>query len=205
MGREYYQYREVAGAPGGPLFLLFHGTGGTEEQFIPLAQQLLPNAHLVAPRGDVSEAGMSRYFRRRGEGLYDLEDLAFRTTRMGEFIADMKKETGAPATIGLGYSNGANILASVLFAEPELVDAAVLMHPLIPFEPPPAPGLKSKRILITAGRRDPICPPERSEALATYFQGQGADVAVAWHDGGHNVAQSELAAINEFLAPYRTA
>jgi phospholipase/carboxylesterase len=205
MGREYYQYREVAGAPGGPLFLLFHGTGGTEEQFIPLAQQLLPNAHLVAPRGDVSEAGMSRYFRRRGEGLYDLEDLAFRTTRMGEFIADMKKETGAPATIGLGYSNGANILASVLFAEPELVDAAVLMHPLIPFEPSPAPGLRSKRILITAGRRDPICPPERSEALATYFQGQGADVAVAWHDGGHNVAQSELAAVNEFLAPYRTA
>src|SRR6185312_12430966 len=102
---------------------------------------------------------------------------------------------------GLGYSNGANILASVLFAEAGLFDDAILMHPLIPFEPPANPGLKATRILITAGRDDPICPAPLTQRLADYFRRQGAEPRLQWHDGGHGIERSEVEAVAEFLKP----
>jgi phospholipase/carboxylesterase len=101
--------------------------------------------------------------------------------------------------VGFGYSNGANILASVLFVAPSLFDAAVLLHPLIPFEPPAAPRLKGKRILITAGRRDPLCPPASTLKLSAYFEAQGANVALAWHEGGHEIRPEEVAATKRFV------
>ena len=194
-----YHAKRTKGAAGQPLFLTFHGTGGSEEQFHGFAEQLRPGAYVTSPRGDVSEQGALRYFRRTGEGVYDMDDLARRTTAMADFIAAEQNATGAQDTIGLGYSNGANILASVAFARPELVDTLVLMHPLIPWNPEPQPGLAGRRVLITAGRRDPICPPERTQALADYFTTQGAEVDLVWHPGGHEIAQSEVDAVVQFL------
>ena len=181
------------------LVLTFHGTGGTERQFHEAGQALVPGAHVVSPRGEVSEGGALRFFRRTGEGVYDMADLAARTAAMGEFIAGEAARTGASRVVGLGYSNGANILASVLFARPELVGEAVLLHPLIPFEPPAQPGLKGRRVLITAGRRDPICPAPLTQRLADWLEGQGAEVALHWHPGGHEVAPSEWGAVQAFL------
>ena len=189
-----------AGAPGAPLFVTFHGTGGNETQFHGLAQQLVPDAHVISPRGDVSENGMNRYFRRTGEGVYDMDDLATRSAAMASYLRDAKAETGASRVIGLGYSNGANILASVALGDPDIVDELILMHPLIPWTPDPQPGLKGRRVLITAGQRDPICPPAQTKAFAQYLLAQGADARVEWHPGGHEIAQSELAAIEAFLA-----
>jgi phospholipase/carboxylesterase len=182
-----------------PTLVLLHGTGGDENQFFNLGRQLLPQARLIAVRGDVSEGGALRYFRRTGEGVYDMDDLAVRTEKMAGFLKGL--DAGGPL-IGLGYSNGANILASVMMAHPELIDAGVLMHPLIPWEPEPVKGLAERRVLITAGRRDPICPPDRTQALADWFGAQGAVTDIAWHEGGHEIAQSELAAIAGFLDPY---
>ena len=194
-----YHAKRTKGTAGQPLFLTFHGTGGSEEQFHGFAEQLRPGAHVTSPRGNVSEQGALRYFRRTGEGVYDMDDLAQRTTAMAEFIVAEQGATGARGTVGLGYSNGANILASVAFARPELVDTLVLMHPLIPWEPDPQPGLKGRRVLITAGQRDPICPSDRTQALADYFAAQGADVGLVWHPGGHEIAQSEVDAVVQFL------
>jgi phospholipase/carboxylesterase len=118
---------------------------------------------------------------------------------MASFVRAHRQPESARRVVGLGYSNGANILAAVLFEAPELFDAAVLMHPLIPFAPRPQPGLAGKRILITAGRRDPICPPAASEALLAYFTGQGARAEIVWHPGGHEAAQAELSAVAAFL------
>jgi phospholipase/carboxylesterase len=73
--------------------------------------QLVPGAHVVSPRGEVSEHGALRFFRRTGEGVYDMEDLARRTATVGEFVAEEVARTGASRVVGLGYSNGANILA----------------------------------------------------------------------------------------------
>lgn len=192
-----YQFRtDAQAAPDAPVFFLFHGTGGDENQFFDLAGQLLPGARRVAPRGDVSEHGALRYFRRTGEGVYDMNDLKLRTAAMADFV---REQVGAASrVIGLGYSNGANILASVQFAAPDLFDATVLMHPLIPFAPPKA-EFSGRKVLITAGRRDPIAPASATQALADYFSANGAALTLAWHEGGHELRNEELAAIQAFI------
>jgi phospholipase/carboxylesterase len=195
-----YLFREKPGQAGAPLFFVFHGTGGDENQFFALAEQLLPRAHVVAPRGDVSEGGALRYFRRTGEGVYDMDDLALRTAKMAAFIQSHVEAQKPTSVLGLGYSNGANILASTVFLQPELFDAAVLMHPLIPFEPDVKGSLAGKRILITAGRRDPICPPNLTSRLEAHLRSAGADVTLHWHEGGHELRQDEIEAARHFLA-----
>lgn len=199
MSGTYFIEEHAGQGPAAPTLVLLHGTGGDENQFFNLGRQLLPRARLVAVRGDVSEGGALRYFRRTGEGVYDMDDLAVRTEKMAGFLRGL--DAGGPL-IGLGYSNGANILASVMMAHPELVDAGVLMHPLIPWEPEPVGGLTGRRVLITAGRRDPICPAGRTQALADWFVEQGAQAEIAWHEGGHEIVQAELAAIANFLGDY---
>lgn len=179
-----------------PVIFLFHGTGGDENQFFDLAGQLLPGARRVAPRGDVSEHGALRYFRRTGEGVYDMDDLKTRTSAMADFVRE--QAGSASRVIGLGYSNGANILASVQFSAPDLFDASILMHPLIPFVPPKA-DFSGRKVLITAGRRDPIAPASATQALADYFSAQGAVTTLAWHEGGHELRNEELKAIQAFI------
>ena len=194
-----YHYAEVAAAPGAPLLFLFHGTGGNENDLIELGHQLIPGAHLISPRGDVSEGGALRFFRRTGEGVYDMADFSRATAKMSAFIKEQIERIGASSVAALGYSNGANILASVLFTAPEVIDRAVLMHPLIPFAPQSQPALAGKHVLITAGRRDPIGPAPLTEKLAAYFSAQGAATSIHWHEGGHELRQDELTAARSFL------
>jgi phospholipase/carboxylesterase len=195
-----YIFREQPGAgQDAPLLLVFHGTGGDENQFFELGEQLVPGARVIAPRGDVSEGGALRYFRRTGEGRYDMEDLARRTDAMAEFVAGLR-ERGAPRRVmGLGYSNGANILASVMFQAPGLFDAAALLHPLIPFTPAPV-DLTGRQVLISAGRRDPIAPATATDALAAFFATAGATTELVWHEGGHELRPEELAAAQRLFA-----
>ena len=195
-----YVVKETPGTPGAPLVLTFHGTGGDETQFHHLAEQLMPGAHVISPRGDVSEGGMNRYFRRRAEGVYDMEDLATRTEALASFVAGAKARTSATRVLGLGYSNGANILASIAFRHPGLFSDLALMHPLIPWTPDPQPGLAATRVLVTAGRRDPICPAPLTEALIGWFGAQGAAVDTLWHPGGHELVQAEVDALARFVA-----
>ena len=154
---------------------------------------------MISPRGDVREGSANRFFRRTAEGVYDMADLARAVTKMAGFIAAAQAARQPGATMALGYSNGANMLAATAFAHPLLIDRLVLMHPLIPFTPAPQPGLAGKRILITAGRRDPICPAALTERLADWLRAQGAGVEVSWHPGGHEVVQAEIDAIAGFL------
>ena len=195
-----YHFAETKGAQGAPLVFTFHGTGADETQFHGLASQLMPGAHVISPRGDVSEHGMARYFRRKAEGVYDMDDLAQRREKMAGFLQGKIAETGAERVIALGYSNGANIAAAVAFAHPEIFTDVIAMHPLIPWHPDPQPGLSDTRWLITAGERDPICPAPQTRALLQYLGDQGADVSEHWHPGGHEIVQSELVAIQRFLA-----
>lgn len=186
-------------APGAPLIFAFHGTGGDENQFFGLAQQIHPEAGIVSPRGDVSEHGAARFFRRTAEGIYDMDDLARRTTAMADFIADHKARYPDTPIYGFGYSNGANILASVAMTRPDLFDRIGLLHPLIPWQPSPVDGLSGRSVLITAGRRDPICPWPMSAALIDWFSVQGAVVTTEIHDGGHDLRQPELLALKHLL------
>ncbi|MFY0691462.1 MAG: alpha/beta hydrolase [Paracoccaceae bacterium] len=199
MSTNAYDYAETPAPAGAPLVVAFHGTGGDAHQFTDLLRELAPGAHLIAPRGDVSERGALRYFKRTGEGVYDMEDLHLRTEKMAGFLKAQIARIKPARVIGLGYSNGANILASVMFRDAVFFDEAVLMHPLIPFEPAPNAGLAAARILITAGRNDPICPAPLTQALADYLEAQGSDLTLDWHEGGHELRHSELAALRNFF------
>lgn len=170
-----YRYKETLGQRDAPLVFTFHGTGGTADQFHDLATQLIPDAHVISPEGDVLEMGMQRFFRRTGEGVYDMDDLAQRTDKMAAFVTDHVARIGAKRVVGLGYSNGANIVASVILAKGAIFTDAVLMHPLIPWSPTDNPDLAGQRLLITAGKQDPICPAPQSAALESHFKGQGAE------------------------------
>lgn len=200
---DYRHHHQPAATPGAPTLFLFHGTGGDETQFLGLARQILPGAGLVAPRGDVLEMGAARFFRRLAEGRYDMDDLARATAKMRGFVASQRPassgDASAPRTLGLGYSNGANILAATFFEDPALFDAVVLMHPLIPFAPEIVPGMAGRRVLITAGRQDPICPPALTERLAESLSAAGALVETVWHPGGHEIRDAEIQSAAAFL------
>jgi phospholipase/carboxylesterase len=200
MSTESYLHRVRSGKPGAPILFVFHGTGGDENQFFDFGSRLLPEATVISPRGDVAEHGAARFFRRKAEGIYDLDDLARATARMAEFVTANRDKYQAGPVLGLGFSNGANILANVVIEQPDLFAASVLMHPLIPFAPEPRPG--SGRVLITAGERDPICPVPLTQALVDYFVAQGDDVTLDWHPGGHEIRPNEIEALKAFLQPY---
>ena len=193
-----YVHKLKAGQPGNPIFFVFHGTGGDESQFFTFGTQLMPEATIVSPRGDVSEHGAARFFKRTGEGVYDMADLSRATKKMADFVKALVDEHQASEIVGLGYSNGANILANVLI-EYGLFDKAVLMHPLIPFLPKDNAALAGRRVLITAGERDPICPAPQTQALADYFTAQATDTEIEWHAGGHDIRQNEISAIERFV------
>ena len=196
MSLDAYEYARLPGE--GALVFAFHGTGGDERQLIGLARDIWPQAEIVAPRGDVSERGALRFFRRTGEGMYDFDDLAQRTQAMAGFVGAHAR--AGRRVIGIGFSNGANILASVALAAPGLFDGVALMHPLIPWRPADDARLTTTRMLITAGRRDPICPPEQTLALAEFWRRQGADTMLEWHDGGHELRDSEVEALRRWSA-----
>ena len=198
----YAHRAHAAESPGAPLLFLFHGTGGTEHQLFDLGRRILPAAGLIAPRGDVSEMGSLRFFRRLAEGRYDRADLDRRTSRMAAFVRQGAASAAPSRVLGLGYSNGANILASVVMADGALFDGAVLMHPLIPFEPDADEDMTGRRLLLTAGRHDPICPPALTERLVAYFRGQGAAVELFWHEGGHEIRDAEIEAAAAFLRSF---
>ncbi|CAN7687772.1 alpha/beta hydrolase [Aminobacter sp. LjRoot7] len=200
MSKDSYIHKLLPGEPGSPLIFAFHGTGGDENQFLGFARELVPGATVVSPRGDVSEMGAARFFRRTGEGVYDMDDLIRATSKMAGFVKAHIAAAKPSQVLALGYSNGANILASVLFAEPALFDAVALMHPLIPFAPEVKGSLAGRQVLVTAGRRDPICPPELTTRLDAYLRQAGADVSLEWHDGGHEVRPNEIEAVKSLFA-----
>ena len=200
MSIDAYKFREKTAAPSGaPLVFAFHGTGADENQLFPFAEHFWPRASVVSPRGDVLEHGAPRFFRRKAEGVYDFEDLAVRRRAMAGFVRAHKQRAEPSRTIGIGYSNGANILAAMVFEEADLFDEIVLMHPLIPWKPADNSGLARLRALITAGRRDPSGPPAYTAALAEYLERQGAATTLEWHDGGHELRPSEQAAVERFV------
>jgi predicted esterase len=187
--------------------LLLHGTGGSETDLLPLGQALLPGANLLSPRGKVLENGMPRFFRRLAEGVFDQADLKFRTGELAEFLADAAARYGfdAKRVVAVGYSNGANIAASLLLRQPEKLAGAVLFHPMVPFVPETLPDLSGKPVFIGAGRNDPIVPVVNTEELAALFEKAGAEVTPYWHRGGHSLTQEEVQAAQIWLQQRRIA
>ena len=178
--------------PGLPPLLLLHGTGGDENDLIPLGVQLLPGAALLSPRGKVLENGMPRFFRRLAEGVFDQADLKARTLELAEFIAGARKAYGLEAPIAVGFSNGANIAVSLLLARPDALAGAVLLRAMLPFEPQPLPDLADKPVLLLLGSDDQMIPAASSQRLVQSLQAAGADLVHKALPAGHNLTQNDL-------------
>lgn len=180
--------------------LLLHGTGGDENDLIPLAARLAPGAAVLSPRGKVLENGMPRFFRRLAEGVFDEQDLVLRTRELARFIGDAAARYGFdPArVVAAGYSNGANIAAGLLLLEPGTLAGAVLFRAMPPLTPPAPPDLEGIPVLIHAGRRDPYS--RRAEELASGLSGYGARAELRWMDAGHELVPEDLALAHDWLA-----
>jgi predicted esterase len=186
---------------GSTTLLLLHGTGGDEEDLIPLGRAVLPGAGMLSPRGKVLEHGAPRFFRRIAEGVFDQEDLACRTEELAQFIEAAAKtyRLDRDGIVAVGFSNGANIAASLLLRRPGLLRGAVLLSPMVPFEPDAPPSLSGTSVFIGAGRADPIVPVAQAERLAALLREAGAAVTLHWESGGHTVSQGEVEAARQWI------
>jgi predicted esterase len=181
--------------------LLLHGTGGNERDLIPLGRELDPNAALLSPRGKVLENGMSRFFRRLTEGVFDLEDLKYRANELANFVTSAAKHYGfaADELVAVGYSNGANIAAGMLLLRPEIMHQAILFRAMVPLIPDPLPDLSSVRVWIGAGDQDPIVPASETKRLAELVRRAGADVTIRFAKAGHGLTNDDLEAARNWL------
>ena len=183
--------------------LLLHGTGGDEHDLVGLGRQLAPRAALLSPRGKVLEAGMPRFFRRLAIGQLDIPDLLARTDELAAFVTAAAQAYGRdPGKIAaLGFSNGANIAVSLLLRHPDLLGAAALLRPMLPYEPDGALRLDGTRVLIAAGEGDPYSSPEQTQRLAEVLQGAGAELTVHVEPGaGHGLGPGDLRALETFAS-----
>jgi phospholipase/carboxylesterase len=183
------------------VLLLLHGTGGNENDMIPLGRDLDPAAALLSLRGNVLENGMPRFFRRLAEGVFDEEDVVRRANELADFVpaAAAKYEFDPAMLTAVGYSNGANIAAAVFLLRPGVIKSAVLLRAMVPLTPAAVPDLTGTRILICSGTRDPIIPVENAERLTAMLREGGADVTPRLEDAGHQLVFDEIAAAKKWL------
>lgn len=181
--------------------LLLHGTGGTEDDLIPLGNELATDASILSVRGKVLENGMPRFFRRLEEGVFDLEDLKMRTDELADFILKSSSvyEFDLKRLVAVGYSNGANIGASLLLKRPEVLAGAILFRAMVPFVPDVLPDLSKKSVILLEGLRDPIVSKQEAESLLKIFNKARSNVTMKWQDSGHNLTQEDIESAKKWL------
>jgi phospholipase/carboxylesterase len=188
-----------------PTVLVLHGTGGNEHDLIPLGHALWPGAGILSPRGKVLERGMPRFFRRLAEGVFDLDDLKQRTNELADFVTSAAAHYGFDRShvIAAGFSNGANIAASLLLLRPGVLRGAALFSPMVPIVPDVPPALQGIDVFISAGRLDPLVPPEHTQQLAELLEEYGASVSLRWTNGGHTLTPEDADAAAQWLSAQR--
>lgn len=184
------QHRFEAGTS--PALLLLHGTGGDENDLIPLGQLIRPGAALLSPRGEVDENGQLRFFRRIAPGVFDEDDLVRRTHQLADFVEDQSERHHLREIVAVGYSNGANIAASMLLLRPGVLSGAILLRAMVPLEPPHPPDLGDVPVLILAGRHDEMMGAEQPQRLAALLLNAGAEVTLDWLDAGHGLGPADF-------------
>ena len=185
-------HRFEPGTAQAPPLLLLHGTGGDENDLVPLGRAVAPSAALLAPRGQVLEHGMPRFFRRLAEGVFDEDDVRRRAVELADFVADARARYGLAAPVALGYSNGANIAAAVLLLRPQALSGAMLLRAMTPLREPPRADLAGKPVLIVSGAQDPIAPPDNAAILADVLRQSGAAVEHRVLSAGHPLSNADV-------------
>lgn len=183
--------------------LLLHGTGGNEDDLIEVGQMISSTASLLSPRGKVLENGMPRFFRRLAEGVFDMDDLKIRTKELADFVKEASNiySFDINKTVAVGFSNGANIAASLLLSYPETLRGAILLRAMVPFIPNSPPDLSDKQVLLSAAMFDPIVSESQTQNLFDLLEKSGANVTLKWQQqSGHNLTESDIMYSKEWLA-----
>jgi phospholipase/carboxylesterase len=188
-----------AGNKDKPPLLLLHGTGGDERDLLPLGRMVAPGFTLLSPRGKVLEHGMPRFFRRLAEGVFDEADLIRRTDELADFVETARAAHGLAAPVALGFSNGANIAAAMLYRQPDVLSGAALIRAMTPFAQAPENPLSGKPVLILSGDADPILPAENAARLAAALEAAGAEVSHLVLPAGHGLTQPDLKLTTEWM------
>ncbi|GAB3279386.1 alpha/beta hydrolase [Parasphingorhabdus pacifica] len=198
---------EPAHSPGALGLLLLHGTGGSEADLLDLGRALGEKAALLSPRGKVSEQGANRWFRRLAEGVFDTDDLLVRADELAAFTTSATDHYGLTTSrlVAVGFSNGANIAATLLLRHPHLLRAAILFAPMLPLEDPEMVDLSRTGVFIAAGSSDPVAPLEQAERLAELLTQRGAAVELSRHPGGHGIDRRALTQATAWLSKIRAA
>src|SRR4051812_13611063 len=183
---------EPAQGAGRPPLLLLHGTGGDENDLLPLGRMILPESALLSPRGKVLEGGMPRFFRRLAEGVFDEADVRRRANELADFVAEARGAYGLAAPVAVGFSNGANIAAAVLALRPEALAGAVLLRAMVPLADAQAGDLHGKGVLLLSGAADPIVPADNAARLAAILKDAGATVDHRLLPVGHGLSQADV-------------
>jgi len=186
--------------PGRTPLLLLHGTGGDENDLLPLGRMVAPGAALLSPRGKVLEGGAPRFFRRLAEGVFDEADVKFRAGELADFVMESREAHGLEAPVAIGFSNGANIAAAMLMLRPGTLAGAALLRPMVPLSEPPRADLTGTRVLMLSGAMDPIVPETNSARLAQILSGSGAEVRHETLPTGHGLSQTDVQLLAEWLA-----
>ena len=197
-----HHFEEPAGKP--PVLLLLHGTGGDEEDLLPLAHQIAPRMALLSPRGKVLEQGMLRFFRRLALNVFDEEDVRFRAAELVDFLAAARDHYALRERpiYALGYSNGANMAAALLLLHPEALAGAILLRATMPLQPQQPPNLTGKPVFIAQGEIDMYVPPEQGRALEQALLSAGAEVEVLRAAQGHPLENIELRPLSLWAASH---
>ena len=182
-----------------PALLLLHGTGGDENDLVPLGKLIRPGAALLSPRGEVDENGQLRFFRRLAPGVFDEGDLIRRTHQLADFVEDQSECRHLQKIVAVGYSNGANIAAAMLLLRPGVLSGAILMRAMVPLEPPQPPCLADVPVLILAGRRDEMMSADQPQRLAALLLSAGAEVTLDWQDTGHSLGPADFRKAADWL------
>jgi phospholipase/carboxylesterase len=196
----FVHHFEPGTAAAAPPLLLLHGTGGDEQDLLPLGRMVAPHSALLSPRGKVLERGMPRFFRRLAEGVFDEDDVRRRAHELADFIAEARERYGIGAPIAFGYSNGANVAAAVLLLRPEQLSGAILMRATLPLSQVPQVELAGKPVLILSGAADPIIVGEGATRLASSLGAAGAAVEHHTLPAGHELSQTDVTLAREWLA-----
>jgi phospholipase/carboxylesterase len=185
--------------------LALHGTGGGENDLISLGQTIAPGAAILSPRGNVLENGAPRFFKRLAEGVFDPQEVRSRAEELARFIqaATTRYALDPNRIFALGYSNGANAASTVMFIKPDLIKGAILLRPMLVYEPDESANLSGSSVFISAGRMDPIVPTRSVERLTELFQSARAKVTLKWQMVGHNLVPSEVSEAAAWLALQR--
>ena len=176
--------------------LLLHGTGGYEQDLLPLAARFGPSPNVLSVRGNVSENGLPRFFRRIGMGLFDEKDIIFRAHELVHFVRQMSEQEGFNANqlVAIGYSNGANIAGAMLMLYPEFLAGAVLWQPMQPLTRL-VPAFRTARrqpVLFRPGTQDPTVPPSASTGYVALLKQAGFHISRHDAHAGHSLLYGDV-------------